>query len=197
MSLMDQLTQIIQTQAAPQAAQKTGLSPAMLEKLMPMASAMMVSRLGKNAQDPRQAEALNVALDKHQGNILQNPETLTDDTIIGDGQKILGHIFGGQRQSAEQSLAKLGNIDQNQAANLMAMMAPMVMGALGQQKQQGGFNASQLANMLGQERQNAQAAVPKELNPMMKMLDADGDGNVQDEMLSMGAKLLGGFFKKR
>ena len=30
----------------------------------------------------------------------------------------------------------------------------------------------------------------------MKMLDKDGDGNVGEEMMEMGAKMLGGLFKR-
>ena len=193
MSLLDQLTQAITTQAAPQAAQKTGLDAGQLEKLMPMATAMMMSRLGKNAENPQAAEALNAALDRHQS----NPASLADDTVIADGEKILGHVFGGQKNNAAQSLAKIGGIDQGQASNLMAMVAPMVMGALGQQKkQQGGFDVNQLAGLLGQERKNAQAAMPNDLNPLMKMLDSDGDGNVQNEIMGLGAKLMGNMFKR-
>ncbi|MGV6802014.1 MAG: DUF937 domain-containing protein [bacterium] len=197
MALFDQLTEIIASQTAQSTAPKAGLSEGAMAQLMPMATAMVMNRLGKNAEDPRQAEAINAALDRHDGSALSGGAA-ADEAMMADGAKILGHIFGGQKATAEQSLSKLGNIDQGQAQQLLAMAAPMVMGMLGQKKQeQGGFDTSMLAGLLGQERQNVQAAMPNELSGMMKMLDSDGDGDFKDDLTKLGGQMLGNLFSKK
>lgn len=197
MALLDQLTDFIAAEAAPQAAGKTGLDSGMAEKLMPVATALIMNRLGANATDPAKADQINAALDRHQGDALTGSRVAADEALI-DGDKILGHIFGGRKEDAEASLASLGGIDQKQAQQMMAMAAPLVMGILGKKKQEsGGFDASQLAGLLSGERDTAQAKMPNELGGVMKLLDADGDGDVREELTSMAGNLLGGLFGRK
>ena len=63
MSLMDQLTQVVVSQMAKPAAQKTGMSEGLTEKLMPMAMAALMTGLKKNASQPNGAQALADALE--------------------------------------------------------------------------------------------------------------------------------------
>ena len=106
MSLMDQLTQVVASQMAQSAAQKTGLSEGMTAKLAPMAMAVLMNGLKNNASNPQGAQALSNALDKHDGGLLNNIGQLADDNVMADGQKILGHILGNNRANAEQQIAK-------------------------------------------------------------------------------------------
>jgi hypothetical protein len=79
----------------------------------------------------------------------------------------------------------------------MAMVAPLIMGALGKAKKQGGLDPSGLSQMLGQERQAAQQAAPDAMDFFGKMLDSDGDGSSMDDIAKIGSSLLGGLFKGR
>jgi hypothetical protein len=73
------------------------------------------------------------------------------------------------------------------------MLAPLVLGALGKQKQQQGLGSSDLAEVLGQERQSSESS----LGGLAQILDMDGDGDVTDEIISIGSKLLRNFFSQR
>jgi len=60
------------------------------------------------------------------------------------GGAILGHVFGGRRGPVEQGVGKASGLDAAQVAQLMAMLAPIVMGVLGRMKQTKGLDASRL-----------------------------------------------------
>ena len=198
MSLMDQLTQVVASQMAQSAAQKTGLSEGMVAKLAPMAMGAIMNGLKTNASNPQGAQALASALDRHDGGLLNNIGNLANDDTMADGQKILGHVFGGRQAVAEQELAKAaGGLDQGQVNALLAMAAPAVLGALGRAKREQNLDVSALAGLVTEEGQRAQKAAPAEMLGFMKMLDSDGDGNLNNEAMGIGKKLLGGLFGKR
>lgn len=196
MSIMDQLTKVVAAQVTQAAVQKTGISQGAAAKMAPMAMALLMNGLKKNAATPQGAQALSSALDKHDGGLLGNLTQLGDDNVMADGQKILGHIFGGNRQNAEAQLAQAAGIDQSQVSSMLAMAAPAVLGALGQAKREQNLDVSALAGLVNQEGQRAQSAAPKELSGLMKMIDSDGDGNLNNEAMGIGKKLLGGLFKR-
>ena len=194
---MDQLTQVVASQMTQAAVQKTGMSQGAAAKLAPMAMAVLMNGIKKNAASPQGAQALSNALDKHDGGLLGNLAQLGDDNVMQDGQKILGHILGGNRQNAEAQLAQAsGGIDQSQVSAMLSMAAPAVLGALGQAKREQNLDVSALAGLVNQESQVAQSAAPKELSGLMKMIDSDGDGNLNNEAMGIGKKLLGGLFKR-
>ncbi|MEM8772893.1 MAG: DUF937 domain-containing protein [Pseudomonadota bacterium] len=198
MSLMDQLTNVVVSQMSQQAAQKTGMSAGLTEKLMPMAMAALMGGLKKNASQPQGAEALASALDRHDGSLLNNIGQVGNDDILADGQKILGHILGGKRNQTEQALAKSAGVNQDQIGQLLAMAAPAVLASLGRAKREQGLDPSALAGLVTEESVRVQKQAPAELGGLMQFLDQDGDGDFKDDMLeAAGKKLLGGLFGSR
>jgi hypothetical protein len=81
-------------------------------------------------------------------------------------------------------------MDQNSAGNLMEIVAPLVMGAIGKTQQQNGLDASGLAGYLGQQQQE-QAATPGIMGMVSSMLDSNQDGSVTDDL----ARMAGGLFQ--
>ena len=197
MSLMDQLMEVASSQITKQAAEKTGLAEGMAAKMMPMALSAIMGGLKKNAASPQGAEALASALNKHDGGLLDNISQLGNADILNDGQKMLGHILGGNQQVAEETIAKAaGGVSTSQAKDLMAMIAPVVLASLGKAKKEQGLDISALAGLVQNEGAQAQQKAGSELSGLMAMLDADGDGDIKDEALGIGKKLLGGLFKR-
>jgi hypothetical protein len=117
---------------------------------------------------------------------------------LGAGMKILGHVLGGSQQRATQGVAQASGLSGQGASALMAMLAPMVMGALG--KAVGGGGAQGLAGIIGGDLSrlggtNPQAAQQKGF--MGGLLDADGDGDVDaSDLLQRGSMLMGLFGKR-
>jgi hypothetical protein len=116
---------------------------------------------------------------------------------LGAGMKILGHVLGGSQQRATQGVAQASGLSGQGASALMAMLAPMVMGALGKAVGNGG--AQGLAGIIGGDLSrvggNPQAAQQKGF--MGGLLDADGDGDVDAADLLQRGSMLMGLFGKR
>ena len=154
----------------------------------------LLGALARNSASPKGAESLHSALNNdHDGSILDNLGGLLGGSESGAGSAILGHIFGGQQGRVERGLSQSSGIDAGGISKLMAMLAPMVMGALGQQQKKGGLDAGGLAGLLGQERKNVEAQAPSQMGMLNSLLDADGDGDVDmADLASKGMGLLGG-----
>ncbi|MEM9169242.1 MAG: DUF937 domain-containing protein [Pseudomonadota bacterium] len=195
---MDQLVQMASGQAAKTADEKTGLSEGLAAQVMPMAMAVLMKGLKGNAASAQGAEALASALDNHDGAVVDDPTALQNDDVLADGQKILGHILGGKQAETERQLAQVaGGIDQSQISSILAMAAPAVLGALGKAKREQGLSASDLAGMLNSEAKEVEGKVPAQLGGVLSMLDADGDGNLNNEAMGLGKRLLGGLFGRK
>ncbi len=204
MSLMDQLTSVVTSQLVSGAAQKTGLSQDMAAKLMPMAITALMGGLKNNTSKPEGARALANALEKHDGSVLsQASRVAEDDSLLEDGQKILGHILGAKRGAAEQQLSQAaGGIDQAQVGKLLAMAAPLVLGGLGKAKREQNLDEAALAGLVREEGLRARKQAPNELGGLMSMLDADGDGQIDSNLTQgvakgLGKRLLGSLFGRK
>lgn len=173
-----------------------GASEAQTGSAIQAALPMLIGQIASNAQQPEGAQALAGALAKdHDGSILDNVGSFLGQGDTSPGEAILGHVLGGKRSVAQNGLAKVSGLDGAQSGQLMAMLAPVVMGALGKQKQEGGLDVGALASMLGGQRAQI------EDNPVMsaatKFLDSDGDGSVLDDLatkLGGSGGLLGKLF---
>lgn len=197
MSLMDQLTEVVVQQAAGKAAQKTGLSQGMAAQMMPMAMAVLMKGLKKNAASPEGAEQLSRALDRHDGSLLNDVARLGDEDVIADGQNILSHILGGKNSGVQTALAQAAGANQEQVSKILAMAAPALLASLGRAKREQGLDSAGLAGLLAEEGVKAEQKAPPALGGLMGLLDRDGDGDIADEAISVGAKMLGGLFGKK
>jgi hypothetical protein len=159
----------------------------------------LLEGLSRNASTTQGAEALWGALDRdHDGSALDDlAGFLGGSGGMADGAKILGHVFGSRQAGVENSISRASGVDGAAVAKIMAMVAPLIMGALGKAKNQMNLDPSGLSQMLGQERQAAQQAAPDMMDLLGKMLDSDGDGSAMDDIAKLGSGLLGGLFKRR
>jgi hypothetical protein len=106
---------------------------------------------------------------------------------------ILGNILGGGNVAPiQQGVSKATGLDPNKIGALMAMLAPMIMGALGKVKRQQGLDAGGLARVLEHDRQTIEQRVP-EANTISKFLDSNQDGKIdmKDDIAKVGMALGG------
>lgn len=168
------------------------------EKAAPATGAALTTLLGalaRNAQQPGGADALANALERdHDGSLLENLGGMLGQAKQQHGGGILKHVLGGKRQNVERNLGKATGIDQGNMGQLMEMLAPVVMGALGKEKRKQRLDPGSLASMLGNERATMQRAEPKGAGMLDRLLDTDGDGDFDiSDMTKHGAGLLGKF----
>lgn len=166
---------------------------------------ILLNAIQKNNGDPNASSAFGNALDKdHDGSILDDvmgyisgTSNLSPRTTNGEG--ILGHLLGNKQKQATEMLGKKAGLSKQSAGSLLAMLAPIVLGALGKQKSSGGLDAGGLLDMLTGSIQNKQSGG----NAMDSLLDiflqgqSGGQRSGKGQLLNMGMKILGSFFKKR
>ena len=154
----------------------------------------MLAALNKNTGTEKGAEALNNALEKHDGSILNNLSGYLSNPDLKDGPGILNHLFGNQTTNVANAISQSSGLDTNGSMKMLQMLAPIVLGALGQQKKEnnldaGGLNAltSMLSGTLGGNEKASGI-----MGLVTNMLDANKDGNVVDDIMGMVGNFFGG-----
>jgi len=195
------------------ASKQLGLGEGQTQSALSAAMPLILGAMKNNASSPDGAQGLLKALNsnKHDGGILDNLGNILggggiDDDVLQDGSKILGHVFNGKEQNVAQAVSKSSGIDMGSAMNILKVAGPLLMGYLGKQTRQkqvadpnglGDLLGGMLGGSGGQQEQSL----------VNKLLDADGDGSIIDDvagmLLSGGGKkkgglggLLGGLFGK-
>jgi len=158
----------------------------------------LIGALSRNAGKADGAAELDKALAKdHDGTVLDNLTGFLGNPDTGTGQGILRHVLGGQQRQVESGLSQATGLDSAGAGKLLAMLAPVVMGALGKAKQQGNLDSSGVSNLLGEQRAEISRRDPQAMGMLDRLLDADGDGDFDiGDAAKHGMGLLGKLFNK-
>lgn len=201
-SLQDLLGAQQGDEAVDQISQNVGAEPSLVNSAIQAALPQILGSLANNASTPQGAESLNNALDEDHssGGILGDLGGL-GGLIFGqqeeppprqaDAGGILGHIFGDRQGQVAQDVSEKSGLGMGQVAQILMMLAPIVMSYLGQKKQQENVGADGLGGLLGGLLGGGQsaAAAPSSGNSMMdmasSMLDRDRDGSSLDDIASM------------
>ena len=155
----------------------------------------MLAALGKNAGTEKGAEELNNALEKkHDGSILDNLSGYLSNPYLKDGAGILNHLFGNQTSNVANAVSQSSGLDTNGSMKMLQMLAPILMGILGQQKKQNNLDAKGLGNLTSMLASNfgSEAGTSGIMETVTNLLDANKDGNVVDDIMGMVGKFFGG-----
>lgn len=191
----------------------TGAPKDQTASVLTMAMPILIGAMQRNAATPQGAAGiLGAVQNKHDGGIMDDLGGLfqggVDDSVMQDGQGILGHILGGRQTGVEAALSQKSGMDMAQVSQILQVAAPILMGLLGKQVQQNNVQSkggleSILGGLLGGGQGSSQQSM------IEQFLDADGDGSILDDVAGMvlgggGQKggggalggLLGGLFGK-
>jgi hypothetical protein len=198
-SITDLLGDSLDPGTISQIGRQIGVDPQTAQSAVSAAIPMIVAGLARNASAPQGADALNGALERdHDGSLLDDlGGFLGGGAASSIGGAILGHVFGGRRGTMEDTLGRSTGLDGASAAKLLAILAPIVMAALGKARQDHGLDGGGLGDLLGGERNRMQQASPDGFGMLTRILDSDGDGSIADDVAKLGGGLLGGLFGKR
>jgi len=179
-----------------QIARSVGVNGGDVTNVLAGALPAMMAGLTRKTASSGGANALLGALDRdHDGSVLDDVMGfLGGGSAVASGAGILGHILGGRQATVEQAVSKSSGVDMGSVSQIMAMVAPLMMGSLGKAKHQQGLDASGLAAALGQQEKAARQVSPSAVDMFTRMLDSDGDGDSMDDIVKMGSGLLGGLF---
>ncbi len=186
-ALGQQATQLISNQL--------GIDANQAQNAVNLALPTILSALNRNASTQDGADALtNAIANNHSGSGLNNLSALAQTALGGDGASILQHIFGGAEQNVSNVVSQNAGISGVQSSQIMQILAPMVLNALGNQSQAnaGGINVGSITSILSNFVGNQTQQTPQHQDIISKLIDRNGDGNVADDVVGM----LKGFFNK-
>ena len=210
MNLLDMIMSAQGGASAQQAGAQLGLNQQQSQSAIAALLPAISSALKQNTASPQGLAGLLGALQggKHE-QYLENPQMLGQQQTVTDGNAILGHLFGSKdvsRAVAGHAAQKTG-IGADVLKKLLPLVATMAMGSLSKQTKaptmqsaltgmamqhlMGGQKKSGLGAILGavtgangrQQRQTQQTH-QQGMGIIGKLLDADGDGSMMDDVLN-------------
>ena len=151
----------------------------------------ILAAVNKNANNSEKAEGLNNALNQHDGSVLNNLGSYLQNPDLKDGAVILGHLFGNNTQNVANAVSQSSGLDTQGSMKILETLAPLVLGALGQQKKENNLDAQGIGNLTSNLASNFTGAGGI-ISTVTNMLDANKDGNVVDDVMGLVGKFLGG-----
>ena len=202
-ALLDLVAQYIDNDSVSAISETIGAEP---EKTQQAIGAILPTLLGaitKNAAEGDGEASLHKALaNDHDGSILDHLGSLfggekpAENTGISDrttsGELILDHILGSRKSRIEEGVSRSSGLSSPQVMKLMAMLAPLLMGALGKRRKEEDLSSGGLGDWLRGEREEVES---KQFGGgfIARMFDQDGDGDFDMmDMMKFGAGRLFG-----
>ena len=154
--------EIVQKLPVDQIAQQLGVDPAKAREAIGLAVPAILGGMQANAQDPGGEKSLAEALGQHDDDladgVLDGNDSI-DRVDTADGDKIVGHIFGDNRDQVVNQLSGASGLGGGLVGKLLPMLAPVIMsyiakrllgGGGGGGSGRGGSHGGGLADVLGQ-----------------------------------------------
>ena len=151
----------------------------------------ILAAVNKNANSSEKAEGLNNALNQHDGSVLNNLGNYLQNPDLKDGAGILGHLFGNNTQNVVNAVSQSSGLDSQGSMKILQTLAPLVLGALGQQKKENNLDAQGIGNLTSNLAANF-AGEGGIMSMVTNLLDSNKDGNVMDDVMGLVGKFFGG-----
>ncbi|MEH2511037.1 hypothetical protein V1291_002391 [Nitrobacteraceae bacterium AZCC 1564] len=85
-------------------------------------------------------------------------------TLVDSGSSMLSGLFGGGAlETMAQSIGRFAGISEGAGKSILGVLAPVVLGALGQQQRNAGLDASGVASLLSSQKDQIVSAIPSGL----------------------------------
>lgn len=198
-ALLDSLMQQLENKGTvDQIASRLGLPADQVNTAISAGLPAILGGLARNTEKPDGVSALATALDKdHDGSVLDDDGYVTSYEAK-QGSAILGHIFGGKTGAVESQVSALGGLNPAQGAQLMQILAPLVMGYLGKEKSSGGLDIGSLSQILGGGSGSGGLQLPGGLGDILGSLGGGTPTTASSSKSSSGlGGMLGKFLKKK
>jgi len=202
--LTDQVLDQLDPATIQQIAAQLGVDPQQAQTAIQQALPLVVGGLARGASTDAGASAIHSAAADHAGldigsmlgSMLGGGTTgagggsAPGGVFGGAGGSILGSIFGNRQDQATQGLGQASGLGTQNAAQLLAMLVPIVLSVLGNLSQRQGMSPGGLGSTLGQESQRIDQTGHGGL--LGSVLDQDGDGKIGlGDLFKVGAEMLG------
>lgn len=212
--ILDLLNSDLGKQIIGSVSEKTGLDASQATNVVASSLPALLGQMQNNATSEGGAAGLLGALTsgKHDGSILDNLGGFLNGGDFSDGNKILGHVLGGNQDTMVQGLSSKTGVDSSIISKILPMLAPIIMGYLGKQTKSNGVSDNSglgdiLGGLLGGGSTSSEgSSLGGSL--LTSVLDQNGDGklDISDAMSAISGSskkkgglggLLGGLFGKK
>lgn len=192
MDLADLLQQQLSGNDLTGISQQIGADERTTSQAASIAIPLLISALARNSSKPEGAQALFNAVERdHDGSILSDVPGYLGDPQAANGAGILKHVLGNRTQSVESGIAQSSGLDAASVAQLLQILAPLVMGAVGQTQRQQRLDTRGLSDYLGGQEQAMERQSPDMISTLGNLLDMDGDGTALDDLGRIAGDLFG------
>jgi hypothetical protein len=185
-NLVSSVMQFLTPDMVSKIARTFGIDPDVAQKVVSAAVPVILASFAGLAAKPAGAQQLSQTLEQQRPDMLSQIASAIggpDQKAIADtGSGLLSTLLGGGNLNGLSSaVGNFAGINQSAGKSVLGLIAPMVMGVLGQQQRSGGLDANGLANLLASQKDQIAAAMPPALASIM------GARGMLDGMLGRGA----------
>ncbi len=188
---------------------KTGISSKLVSKLIVMAVPLLIKYMTKNASTTSGAQSLLGALMKHNGTRSMSEQI--DEVDEEDGQKIIGHILGDDKEKVVSTLATETGLQTAEVTKGLGAIAPALLTGLSAaatsaaKPSSNGLDLGSLMNMFGGSQSSATSSLdmlgsllgatqPQQTQQPTSLLGSLFGGNQQQQVQQQPTSLLGSLF---
>jgi hypothetical protein len=232
--LLDILQNELDEESIRELGQRVGSDEATTQRAVSMLLPVLIAGLSHNVEQPGGSEALTEALRKdHDGSLLDQLGGLLRGegslgSVLGgllggrpaqatasgggsvsarqvDGAGILQHLLGTQQGAVAESVSRASGMEANKVSQLMMLLAPIVMAALGRVRRDENLEAGGVADLIRRESRNIEQQAPetRAAGGLAGWLDSNRDGkvnfsdNIAKVGMALGSALLIGIGRRR
>lgn len=164
-NLVAQMVETLSPSIVSRIATSLGVNQTSTQKAIVAAVPALLAALIAYVTKPQGANKLNDIVSRQEPGMLSSLASVIGGSgqkaLIDQGGGLLASLLGGKNQSALTSaLGQYSGIGEGGSKNLLGLLAPVVLGVLGQQQRANGLDASGLANLLTSQKANVADALP-------------------------------------
>ena len=164
-NFISNITQVLSSDLVARIASSLGLDKTLAEKALQAGIPSLLAVFTSLVSKPAGAEALSGAIAQQQPGVLSSLVSViggsSQKSLIDSGASALTSLVGGTTTSAlTNAVGRYAGIGDGDLKSLMGLLAPVVMGVLGQQQRTSGLDATGLARLLASQKDNIARAVP-------------------------------------
>jgi len=209
MDLASMMKTMLSSDSIAQMSKKTGVSTDAVKSVLLSALPAMLSGAQGQADNQDTVAGFAGALDSHAKDNTSDIAKFLSDVDIKDGEKIVGHLLGGDKAATTEAAAAKAGLSSAVTGKILGAAAPLLMSLLGQQFTQtvqaqpqmqntsGSTQSSAssgiglLAGLLGSAPQQQQSAQQSGLGGLLGNLLGGGQQQSAPQQQSTGGNLLG------
>ena len=164
-NLVAEIVETLSPSIVSRIATSLGANQTATQKAIVAAVPALLAALISYVMKPQGASKLSDIVSKQEPGVLSSLASVIggagQKALVDQGGSLLASLLGGKSQSALTSaLGQYSGIGESSSKNLLGLLAPVVLGVLGQQQRQGGLDAPGLANLLTSQKANVADALP-------------------------------------